>query len=219
PIISPLIAGAPAATHDFAEALALRWTALDPSQTLDAALALNRAHDWPSFRAAVARWTSPTLNFVYADVEGQIGYAFGGHMPIRAQGDGRLPVPGWDGAHEWRGLIPPDALPYTFNPPTGRVVTANNKIVGDDFPYPMPSEYLPGYRAERITQLLEQSARHDAGSFGRIQSDQRSLPGLELAALAGRLPAETPLAQAAREALAAWDGELDAKSGGGAIYT
>ena len=200
------------------EELALRWTALKPGQTLDAALMLNRARDWAEFRAALARWTSPTLNFVYADVAGHFGYAFAGHMPLRAQGDGRLPSAGWTGEHEWTGLIPADELPRALDPAEGFVVTANNRIIGDDYPYPMPSEYLPGYRAARITQLIEQTERHDARSFGRIQGDQRSLPGLELAALAGRLPAETPLARAARDALAGWDGELTADSLAGAIY-
>jgi penicillin G amidase len=198
--------------------LALRWTALDPSQALDAALELNRAADWAGFRAAVMRWTSPTLNFVYADVEGHFGYVFGGHMPVRAQGDGRLPAPGWTGEYEWTGLIPPAELPYALDPEDGLLVTANNRIIGDDYPYPMPSEYLPGYRAARIRQLLDQTLGHDARSFAGIQGDQRSLPGLELAALAGRLPAMGPIAQQARDTLAAWDGELTADSVGGAIY-
>src|SRR5207244_247511 len=92
------------------------------------------------------------------------------------------------------------------------------RIAGDGYPYPMLAEWLPGYRAARIRQLIEQNPRHDARSFAGIQADQRSLPGLELAALAGRLPAPTPVARQAREALAAWDGELTAESVGGAIY-
>lgn len=224
PIISSLI---PASSQPQAagswqsaanEELALRWTALEPSQTIDAALAINRAHDWASFRAAVAGWTAPTSNFVYADVDGHFGYAFGGQMPIRARGDGRLPVPGWAGEYEWVGLIPPGELPHALDPDEGLVVTANNRIVGDDYPHAMPSEWLPGYRAARIGQLLNQTPRHDARSFARIQADQRSLPGLELAALAGRLPASTPTARQARQALASWDGELTAESVGGAIY-
>ena len=200
------------------EELALRWTALDPGQIVKAVLALNRARDWTSFRAAVACWTVPTTNFVYADVEGHIGYAFGGDIPIRAKGDGRLPVPGWTGEYEWTGVIPHDQLPHMLDPEEGFVVTANNRIVGDDYPYPIPSEWLPGYRAARIRQLIEQTARHDARSFGRMHGDRRSLPGLELAALAGRLPAPTPTAQHARELLATWDGDLSAESVGGAIY-
>jgi penicillin amidase len=184
----------------------------------NAVLALNQAHDWDSFRAALADWTVPAQNFVYADVEGHIGYALGGDIPIRAQGDGRLPVPGWTGEHEWTGVIPHAELPHILDPAEGFIVTANNRVVGDDHPHPIHAEWLPGYRAERIRQLIVQTLRHDAASFTRIQSDERSLPGLELAALAGRLPATTAVARQARDTLASWDGELTAKSAGGAIY-
>jgi penicillin amidase len=105
-----------------------------------------------------------------------------------------------------------------LDPDEGFVVTANNRIIGDDYPYPMPSEWLPGYRAARIRQLIQQTARHDARSFGRMHGDRRSLPGLELAALAGRLPTSTPTAQQARDLLATWDGDLTAETVGGAIY-
>jgi penicillin amidase len=200
------------------EGLALRWAALEPGQNISAALGINRAHDWESFRAAVAEWVMPTQNFVYADVEGHIGYTLGGALPIRARGDGLLPVPGWTGEYEWTGTIPRDELPHMLDPDEGFVASANTQIAGDGYPYPLPGEYLPGYRAARIRQLIDQSPRHDANSFAAIQSDQRSLPGLELAALAGRLAGSTPNARQAREALAAWDGELTAESVGGAIY-
>lgn len=199
--------------------LALRWTALEPSRLMRAVFRLNRAHDWESFREALADWTVPPQNFTYADVEGNIGYALGGDIPLRARGDGRLPVPGWTGEYEWVGMIPHAELPHVLNPSEGFVVTANNRIVGDAYPYPFPAEWLNGYRAERIRQLIEQTPRHDAESFARIHADVRSLPGLELAALAGRLPADEPLAQQARDALAAWNGELSADSIGGTIYS
>jgi penicillin amidase len=200
------------------EALALRWTALEPTRTTTSILALNRATDWDSFRAALADWTAPAQNFVYADVEGHIGYALGGDIPIRAKGDGRLPVPGWMGEYEWTGIIPHAELPHTLDPDVGFIATANNRIAGDDYPYPLLAEWLSGYRVARIRELIEQTARHDASSFARIQGDQLSLPGLELVALAGRLPATSVTAQHAREALAAWDGELTAESVGGTIY-
>ena len=200
------------------EALALRWTALEPGRIVRSVLALNRAHDWPSFRAALADWTVPAQNFVYADVDGHIGYALGGDLPIRAKGDGRLPVPGWTGEYEWTGTIPPAALPHMLDPDEGFVVTANNRIAGDDYPYPLQAEWLAGYRAARIRELIAATPLHDAASFARIQADQRSLPGLELAALATRLPVNSVTAQQARDALASWDGELSAESVGGAIY-
>lgn len=198
--------------------LAMRWTALAPSRLMRAVFRLNRARDWESFREALADWTVPPQNFTYADVEGNIGYALGGDIPLRAKGDGRLPVPGWTGEYEWVGIIPHAELPHVLNPAEGFVITANNRIVDDSYPYPFPAEWLNGYRAERIRQLIEQTPRHDAESFARIHADVRSLPGLELAALAGRLPADEPLAQQARDALATWNGELSADSVGGTIY-
>jgi penicillin amidase len=200
------------------DALALRWAALDPGEPFSAALSLNRAHDWESFRAAVGQWVMPTQNFIYADVEGHVGYTLGGALPIRARGDGRLPAPGWTGEYEWIGTIPRDELPHLLDPDEDYVASANTRIAGDGYPYALPGEYLPGYRAARIRQLIAQTPRHDRDSFAAIQGDQRSLPGLDLAALAGRLPAPTPIARQAREALAAWDGELTAESVGGAIY-
>ncbi|MEO7911805.1 MAG: penicillin acylase family protein, partial [Roseiflexaceae bacterium] len=200
------------------KALALRWAALDPGPNIAAALGLNRARDWDSFRAAVAEWVMPTQNFIYADVEGHIGYTLGGALPIRARGDGALPVPGWSGEYDWTGMIPRDELPHVLDPDEGFVASANTQIADTGYPYALPGEYLPGYRATRIRQLIAQTAQHNATSFSAIQGDQRSLPGLELAALAGRLSATTPIARQARELLAAWDGELTAESVGGAIY-
>jgi penicillin amidase len=198
--------------------LALRWTALEPGRIFDAALALNRAHDWQSFRAALADWTVPTQNFVYADVEGHIGYTFAGDIPIRAQGDGRLPVPGWTGEYEWNGIIPHADLPHILDPEAGYIATANNRVVGDDYPYPLRGEWLNSYRVARVRQLIEQTPLHDADSFARIQGDLLSLPGQALAALAGRLPATSVTAQHARNALASWDADLSAESVGGTIY-
>jgi penicillin G amidase len=115
-------------------------------------------------------------------------------------------------------MIPRDELPHVLDPNEDFVASANTQIAGAGYPYALPGEYLPGYRATRIRQLIAQTPHHDTKSFSAIQGDQRSLPGLELAALAGRLAAATPIARQAREALAAWDGELTAESVAGAIY-
>lgn len=224
PIINALVpahaqSGTNGETLRAEQPLAMRWTALAPTRLMRAVFRLNRARNWESFREALADWTVPPQNFTYADVEGNIGYALGGDIPLRAKGDGSVPVPGWTGEYEWVGVIPHAELPHVLNPPEGFVVTANNRIVGDSYPYPFPAEWLNGYRAERIRQLIEQTPRHDAESFARIHADVRSLPGLELAALAGRLPADEPLAQQARDALATWNGELSADSIGGTIYS
>ncbi|HEU4327738.1 MAG TPA: penicillin acylase family protein [Roseiflexaceae bacterium] len=200
------------------EALALRWTALEPTRLIYAVLSVNRAHDWGSFRAALNDWTVPPQNFVYADIEGHFGYTLGGHVPVRASGDTRVPMPGWTGEHEWIGIIPPADLPHALDPADGLAVTANNRIVGDSYPYQLPGNWMPGYRAARIETLLRQTRLHTADSFARIQSDQICLPGLQIAALAPRLPVDSVTAQHARDALAAWDGELGTDSIGGTIY-
>ncbi len=215
---SPFRRSAPATPH---QALALRWTALDPSPALSrAVLRINRARDWGEFRAALEDWDVPPQNFVYADVDGHIGYVVGGKLPVRARGDGQTPVPGWDGEHEWQGFIPSDALPASFDPPGGIVVTANNRIVGTNHPYhdAIQGEWANPYRAERILALLQANEHHDTRSFARIQNDLHSLPGLQLARLVARLEPTEPLEQAARDQLAAWDGELTAASVAGAIY-
>ncbi len=210
---------AEASTHT---ALALRWTALEPSPMLPrAVLRLNRAHNWASFRAALEDWDIAPQNFVYSDVAGHIGYSVAGTLPIRAQGDGRLPVPGWDGAYEWTGFIPHAEIPWSFDPPSGVTVTANHRIVAPDYPHhdAIHGEYANPYRAERILELLEQTREHDVRSFARIQNDVRSLPGLQLARLVAQLrPPEAPLARAAYDLLRSWDGELHADSAAGAVY-
>ncbi|GAB4129789.1 MAG: penicillin acylase family protein [Roseiflexaceae bacterium] len=218
PIIDT-VAGDPTIRAAADEALALRWTALQPAgRIVESILAINQASDWASFRQALANWHVPPQNFVYADVDGNIGYALGGDIPIRAKGDGRLPVPGWTGEFEWIGVVPPAEMPHSYNPPEGFAVSANNRIVSDSFPYTIPGEYLNGYRAARIRELIEQTTKHTAESFARIHADVRSLPGLQLAALAGRLSANTPTERAARDALAAWDGQLTADSIAGTLY-
>jgi penicillin amidase len=221
PIVNDLIPRADGAAPD--EPLALRWTALEPGRLHSSVLAINRAQDWGEFRAALANWTVPTQNFVYADVDGQIGYALGGDLPIRAQCDGLLPVPGWTGEWEWVGIIPPEENPHALNPAEGFVATANNRIVGDDFAHPVIGEWATSYRVSRIRELILRTPRHTAESFARIQADRRSLPGLACIALArdGRLPVapRDQVAADARDALAAWDGVLSADSVGGLVAT
>jgi penicillin amidase len=221
PIISPLLTDQALTNHTAPEeALALRWTALEPSGGIVASiLGINRASDWHSFRNALADWNVPPQNFVYADVDGHIGYALGGDIPVRAKGDGRLPVPGWTGEYEWTGVVPHAELPHILDPHEGFAISANNRIVSDAFPHSIPGEYLNGYRAARIRTLIEQTDRHSPQSFARIHADKRCLPGLALAALAGRLPTPNAVAQAAQNTLAAWDGEMSSDSVAATIYT
>ena len=219
PIIDSFVEQEAQEHHTHHEALALRWTALEAGKQVDALLHINRAHDWDSFREALSYWHTPSQNFVYADVQGNIGYSLAGKIPIRQNSDGTLPVPGWTREYDWQGYIPDAELPHVLNPEQGYVATANNRIVSDDFPYKVAGEYHPDYRITRIRQLIEQSSQHTAASFANMHSDIRSLPGLRLAALAGRLPTNTAIAQTARDTLATWDGDLHPDSVGATLYT
>ncbi len=118
------------------EPLAFRWTALDESDdTVVAFLRLNEARNWDEFTAALRHFVVPSQNFVYADVDGHIGYYLPGRIPIRASGDGSSPADGWTGEMEWTGWIPFDELPHVYDPPDHFIVTANHRPAPPDYPY------------------------------------------------------------------------------------
>ncbi|MFJ4192160.1 penicillin acylase family protein [Kitasatospora sp. NPDC089509] len=152
-------------------AVAMQWTALDPAPTVDALFALDRAKDWNEFRAAAAVFASPVQNMIYADTAGNIGYQTPGRIPVRKAGDSRRPVPGWTGAYDWTGYLPFDQLPTSFNPPEGYIVTANNAVVGPNYPHLIGSDWGTGYRSKRIADLIEQGGKLDVAAMERITQD------------------------------------------------
>ncbi|OLP19631.1 penicillin acylase family protein [Leptolyngbya sp. 'hensonii'] len=153
-------------------AIALHWTALEPAHLIQAIAKLDRARNWEEFRLALRDFDVPAQNFIYADVEGNIGYQMPGRMPIRAQGDGRYPVPGWTDAYEWKGTIPFEKLPFSLNPDRGYIATANNPATGPDYPYLITHDWDFGYRAERINQILESlSSPITLDDIRRMQGD------------------------------------------------
>jgi penicillin amidase len=199
------------------QALALRWTALQPGVLGEAVLALDRAADWPGFTAALRLWDAPPMNFVYADNAGNIGSVTAGRVPIRSRGDGMLPVPGWTGEYEWTGSIPFDELPQVFNPPSGRVVSANERPAPAEYPYHLGHEWLPNYRARRIAELLERGGKLTVEDFRQMQQDVYSLPGKEAAALLLELSQATDQERKAQTAVRQWDGYLRVDSVGGCL--
>jgi penicillin amidase len=205
PVIGPAIPGEE-------RALALRTVVAEPSQHARAILLLNGAGNWEEFREALRQWPAPAQNFVYADVEGNIGYQMAGLVPLRAKGQGLVPSPGWTGEYDWKGFVPFDELPSVLNPPTHYVATANNKIVDDDYPYFLGAEYLDGYRVQRIVELLGAREKHSLEDFRSIQGDIYSIPGRELAQhLLGLQPADQD-ARRALNFLRVWDCQLSPDS-------
>jgi penicillin amidase len=158
------------------EPLAFRWTALEESDdTVVAFLLLNEARNWDEFTAALRHFVVPAQNFVYADVDGHIGYYLPGHIPIRASGDGASPAEGWTGEMEWSGWIPFDELPHVYDPAEHFIVTANHRPVPPDYPHHIALEYPDPYRAQRITDRLRGSTRLTVDDFRSIQADTVSL--------------------------------------------
>ncbi len=203
--------------------LALSWTATaDVDGTFDAIFRINTVGTFEEFRAAFRSYGSPAQNFVYADVDGHIGYVFPGQVPIRAdkRDDGARIRSGSDGKHEWTGRIPFKDLPWQLDPPSGIIVTANNAAVDDGYKHFVAAEWDPGYRAKRILQLLEKAAGGGVTTdeMRAIQMDTRVLRAeLVTPHFEGIAPA-TPDGRLVLERIAGWDGQADIDSTGAAAY-
>jgi penicillin amidase len=200
------------------ERYALRWTALDPIlNEAGAFLQANRARNWKEFTAALSTYGGPTQNFVYADVDGHIGYYGAGKIPVRKSGDGSVPYDGSTDAGEWTGWIPFDKLPHVYDPPVGIIVTANQRVIGADYPYFLTHHWAQPYRARRIFDLLSQKPKLTSDDFRKIQGDVYSIGLASFAHDSARIlkPAASADDQKLRDTVAAlekWDGEVKAES-------
>lgn len=195
-------------------ALALRWTSLAPSAVVEAILDLNRAQNWNEFRDALTNWDIAAQNMVFADVDGNIGYQSTGKIPIRANGDGRWPVPGWTDEYEWVDTVPFEQLPSLYNPPSGFIVTANNAVVDGDYPYLITADWSYGYRASRIAEVLSSNDTASVEFMNELQNDGRNLNAEELMPYLMDLPAESDAVSSLQAVLGDWanggDGAFDA---------
>lgn len=193
---------------DLTNPLALQWATAEPSRLLLAILGLNQAQDYEEFRDAMQYWDTASQSTVYADVNGNIAYQMPGRIPLRKAGDGTLPVPGWTGEYEWEGWIPYAELPALYNPESGFIVTANNAVVGPDYPYLIEKTWANGDRAQRITDMIEEiiAARPiNAEDFGQIHMDSKSLLAESFVPLLAGLSSDDAQVQAALERLRGWD--------------
>ncbi len=197
---------------------ALRWTALDPSKNnADSTYLLNRAHNWKEFNAALESFTAPTQNIVYADIDGHIGYHTAGVVPIRKSGDGSVPYDGSTDAGEWTSYIPISKLPTLYDPPSGIIVTANQRIVGTDYPYFLTHSWAQPYRARRIFDLLNEKPKLSSDDFRRILGDVYAIAGVTFTQEAVKLlrPKLTPADEKLRATLDTfekWDGRITTES-------
>jgi penicillin amidase len=213
PLISDVFGG----LKDYAEfgssqlpdayAIALRWTALEPLLVVNAILGMNQASNWEEFRQAVRDFSAPSQNMVFADVDGNIGYQTPGNIPVRAPGhDGLLPVPGWTGDNEWQGTIAFDDLPYSYNPPEGYIVTANNAVVDESYPYAISRFWAYGQRARRIVEMIQQSAGAiDMDTIAKIHGDNKNINAEKLVPILLQTPLSDAHLADMREILRDWD--------------
>jgi penicillin amidase len=195
---------------------ALRWPALtSDSVEVEGLFRVNRARNWKEFTAALSGYTGPTQNFVYADVDGHIGYYGAGHVPIRKSGDGSVPYDGSTDAGEWIGFIPFAELPHVYDPPSGLIVTANQRVVGASYSHFLTHHWAQPYRARRIFDLLNQKRKLTIEDFRRIQGDVYSIAGAHFASevvrtMQGQLMDDQMRASVA--SFASWNGRIDADS-------
>jgi penicillin amidase len=187
--------------------LALQWTALIPANASRALLDVQRASDWDSFRGAFAELDAPSQNCVYADVDGHIGYFCSGRIPVRRRPASGLPVPGWDRDLRWERFLGVDEVPQQLDPADSLVVTANNRIVGDDFSPYIAADYMAGYRARRLHELLLGDGM-DVERMRAIQLDVLSPPATEVSWLLTAVTCRGARAEAMRHRLVAWDGQM-----------
>ena len=190
-------------------AVSLAWTALAPGSTADAVFALNRASNWTEFRKAASLFSVPSQNLVYADTAGHIGYQAPGRIPVRRSATpgsppGFWPSPGWDSQWDWKGYVPFDQLPSTFDPPEGFLVTANQAVTASPTPF-LTSEWDYGFRAQRIRTLLAATPKVSPEMMSQIQGDTRNTyaPALVERLLAVQVDDFTAQAQ---RLLRDWDG-------------
>ena len=151
-------------------ALAMRWTAYEMLEKIPFYY-LNTARNIEDVEEALEYFKCPGQNFVYADSSGNIGFLAAVGIPIRDGFSGALPVPGWDGRHEWKGYATTAEQPHLKNPPRGWIATANNKHVDDSYPYPISHYYATPDRFIRIQQMLTARDKYNVKDFEKMHND------------------------------------------------
>jgi penicillin amidase len=199
-------------------AYALQWVGSEPGGAAYlASLGVARAQNPDEFRKALGAWHVPGLNFVYADVDGNIGWVAAAMYPKRRPGhSGLLPVLGKNDAR-WRGYLSVAEYPQLFNPPRGHIATANHNILPRDYRADIGHEFSPPYRFERLDSLLASQEKWELGEFRALQQDSTSLAAAALVKLLNGVQF-TPDEQQAVLLLKDWNGYLSADAAAGSLY-
>ncbi len=212
----PVISGSP----NQGVGVALKYTATErPSPWPDVLPEMLRAQNSDELMESMREWVDPCNNFLFADVQGNAGYLCRGRIPIRPMANAWLPVPGWTGEYEWLGQIPFDEIPRSVNPEQGYIATANNKPVGDDYPYLIGIDFTPEFRVKRVTEGLLALVRPTAEDMRQVHAERISIPAQTYIDLLGRVAPRDETETPAREKLLAWTGAMDAEEVAPTIYS
>jgi penicillin G amidase len=207
PIITELVPGE-------SRNIALRWTLYKGLRISFSEV--DTAQNWTEFRRAFSKFDAPAQNVVYADVDGNIGYQGTGKIPIRASGDGSLPLNGSDDAHEWISYIPYEELPSIYNPPSGIIATANGRVTPDGFPYFVTNDWEAPWRTARIYRVLGSGKKFSASDMLALQTDVVSefdrYAAERLVYSVDHASHASARAKQAADVLRAWDGRMNADS-------
>jgi penicillin amidase len=195
------------------EQMALKWVAAEPGLFQFPFIEIDRARNWADFSSALARYPGPGQNFVYADVDGNIGYRVAGKLPIRRNFYGDVPVDGASGEFEWDGYIPFEQLPNSYNPANGYIVSANQNPFPADYPYHVNGKFPPEFRPQQILDLLRAKPKLQPDDMLRIQKDVYSgfahFFARQLLQAVDRRKAANPNFVEPVASLRNWDGQMD----------
>ncbi len=203
---------------------ALKWNGNNGSRAAEGYLNITRASTYSAFENALTALDNPSLNYLYADTSDNIAYHATGLHPIRPAGGGPTPMNGSAGTHEWQGFIPFVELPQSYNPSTGYLVNANNRPVNSSYPYYLGYTFAPAHRAQRITELINDSTDQTVADMKSVQLDAYSLQAAALkdliasVVLSGVTSTSHPLVHEAATELQSWDCQMVTTSVGATIW-
>ena len=203
------------------KAYALRAGWLEPGGApYLASLRMNQAKTWEEFREACSYNNMPSENMVWVDRQGNIGWQASGIQPIRRGWSGILPVPG-DGRYEWEGYLPITSLPHEVNPARGFIVTANNFLMPDNYPYKdlLHTTWSDAFRASRIEEVLGSGRKFSVSEMIRLQNDDLSVAARAITPLLRHVTLTNPASARARDLLTTWDFVLDKDSVAAGVYS
>ncbi|MGQ9683489.1 MAG: penicillin acylase family protein [Anaerolineae bacterium] len=193
--------------------VSLRWAGCDRATGyIEALLAVNRASTWAEFRRALQSWATPALTFAYADQAGNTGSVVAGLAPLRKEGDGAFPAPGWLASYAWDGYQPIEGLPAQLNPIDDVMMLSAGSGVGAGI-----WGYEETWRRERAVALIREAGRVSGEQVMALATDVQGPDQPLLAGLLRQMPPDWRRQRTLPE-LCAWSGAYDAESCGAGVF-